>query len=451
MVFLLLTACAAEPVTPPTVNDEPAEVIQAIAFPGAEGFGKYATGGRGGDVIVVTTLADDGAGSLRQALRVKKPRVIVFAVSGTIELKSPLKINYGHVTIAGQSAPGDGVCLSNYPLAISSDNVIIRFLRFRLGDKEQYEGDALTGTGENKNIIIDHCSISWATDECASFYNNSNFTLQWSIISESLNQSVHTKGDHGYGGIWGGKGVTYHHNLIASHNSRTPRFSGSSTTPNTEDELVDFRNNVIYNWMSNNIYGGEKGKYNVVNNYFKAGPATKSSRKDQILNPSEPYGRFFVSGNYLHGNASVTSDNKAGVRAGDATTWIATSEFEAEKVRTVSAVEAFEEVLENAGASFRRDAVDTRIIREVRDGNSSAGAGRNGIIDSQSDVGGWPDLNPGSPVVDTDKDGMPDDWETENGLDPLHAADAKEHTLDEQYTNIEVYLNELVRELIISE
>lgn len=421
---------------------------QTIAFPGAEGFGKYATGGRGGKVIVVTSLLDDGPGSLRKAIQVKTPRIIVFAVAGNIELASPLDINNGNVTIAGQSAPGDGICIKNYTVNVKSDNVIIRFLRFRLGDEKGYEGDALSGTKGKQNIMIDHCSMSWSTDECASFYHNVNMTLQWCILSESLNNSVHSKGDHGYGGIWGGKNATFHHNLVASHNSRLPRFSGSESTPNDPDELVDFRNNVIYNWMNNNVYGGERGRYNMVNNYFKPGPATKASRSGQILNPWPPYGKFFISGNRMHGNESVTMENTAGVKAQDLISPLVPIEFAVEPIPRQTAENSYELVLACAGASFRRDEVDKRIVLEVRGGTSSYGKERNGIIDSQQEVGGWPELKSGEPSPDIDHDGMPDAWENQNNLNPEDASDASKRAIHQDYDNIEVYLNALVNGLI---
>lgn len=435
--ILLLTACTHQ--AQPQQNSE-----QPLAFPGAEGFGKYTTGGRGGQVYVVTNLNDDGPGSLRDGIQKKGPRIIVFAVSGYIDLKSPLFINNPDVTIAGQTAPGDGICIRHYPLKISTDNVIIRYLRFRLGDASATQDDAFNGTRQ-KNIIIDHCSMSWATDECASFYGNENFTLQWCIISESLNNSVHAKGAHGYGGIWGGKKATFHHNLMASHNSRLPRFSGSASVPNSPEELADFRNNVIFNWMNNNIYGGEKGRYNMVNNYFKPGPATSKDKRDRIVNPSEPYGKFYVKGNFLEGNEKISETNALGIVADHVDSALVDQPFTVEMISDQSAKEAFEQVLAHAGASHRRDAVDRRIIEEVRNGNPSSGKNNDGIIDSQKDVGGWPELKPGKAISDADGDGMPDAWEQQNKLNPNDPADGSKFTLSKSYTNVEVYINDLVK------
>jgi hypothetical protein len=419
-----------------------AEDEEILAFPGAEGFGKYTTGGRGGTVYVVTNLNDSGPGSLRKGLRMDVPRIIVFAVSGTIDLESSLDINEGNVTIAGQSAPGEGVTLRNYPMKIKGDNVIVRYLRFRMGDKRAQQGDAISANGQ-KNIIVDHASMSWGTDEGASFYDNENFTLQWSIISESLNESVHEKGAHGYGGIWGGRGASFHHNLLAHLKSRTPRFSGSSTTANEEGELVDFRNNVIYNWRANNVYGGERGSYNMVGNYYKPGPATSDSKRDRIVEPYKPYGKFFVSGNYVEGFPEVSQENWRGVDADHPDPALTAMPFPVVKIQDQQATAAFERVLAEAGASLKRDAVDQRIVTDVRSGRGIHGKDKDGIIDSQEEVGGWPELKQGEAPADRDGDGMPDAWEQQHQLDPKDATDASTYTLDKNYTNIEVYLNGL--------
>jgi hypothetical protein len=421
---------------------------KTLAFPGAEGFGKYTTGGRGGTVYVVSNLNDDGPGSFREAVKKKGPRTIVFSVSGTIVLKSPININSGDLTIAGQSAPGDGICLRDYPVGLSADNVIIRFMRFRLGDVQKLQEDAFSGNKRKSGIVIDHCSISWATDECASFYYNKNFTMQWCIISESLNSSVHEKGEHGYGGIWGGEGASFHHNLLAHHTSRLPRFSGSATTPNSPEELVDFRNNVIYNWESNNTYGGERGRYNVVNNYYKPGPATKS-KKPWMINPSAPYGKFFLQGNCLFGNEGISKDNwTGGVKAEYPDSARAQKPFEVEVIEDQSAEKAFELVLKGAGASLKRDVIDTRIVSEVRTGTAPFGKSKNGIIDSQQDVGGWPELKSSATPLDSDQDGMPDEWELKNKLSPKDAGDSGKYDVSKVYTNLEVYLNNLVAQVI---
>lgn len=418
---------------------------QALAFPGAEGFGKFTSGGRGGKILKVTNLNDSGEGSLRKAIQSKGPRIIIFDVSGTISLEGPLDVNNGDLTIAGQSAPGDGVCIKNFPVSIKADNVIVRFMRFRMGDERGVQGDALGGTKGVKNIIIDHCSISWATDECASFYNNTNFTLQWCFISESLNASLHEKGQHGYGGIWGGRGATFHHNLIASHHSRMPRFSGSSTTPNSELELVDFRNNVIYNWEINNIYGGEKGKYNVVNNYYKPGPATPKSKLSRLLNPSSPFGKFFVAGNVMESNAQVSLNNWAGgVQCDSPDSAKADTPFPSVELNEVSASDAYMAVLQFGGASLRRDAADARLIKVIKSGKSNAGSRKTGIIDSQKDVGGWPELKSCEAPKDSDGDGMPDKWEIAKGLNPSDAMDGRGFTMLAEFSNVEVYLNSLI-------
>ncbi|MVM28899.1 pectate lyase [Spirosoma sp. HMF4905] len=415
-----------------------------LAFPGAEGFGKYTSGGRGGQVLIVRNLDDSGPGSFREAVTTRGPRIIVFAVSGTIALQSKILIRQGNLTIAGQSAPGDGICLKNYNLSIEANNVIIRYLRFRLGDEAKQQDDAITGLRQ-KRIIIDHCSMSWATDECASFYDNENFTMQWCLIAESLNKSVHEKGAHGYGGIWGGLGASFHHNLIAHQNSRTPRFCGSRYHKQPQRELVDFRNNVIYNWGINSAYGGEKGNHNLVNNYYKPGPATPSKLQSRIINPLQPYGQFYVTGNFVVGDSIVSKNNLAGgVQCEHPDSTIAKQPFLVESIAEQTAQQTYEQVLKGAGASYRRDAIDTRIANDVRAGVASFGSQQKGIIDSQKDVGGWVVLKQESAPIDTDSDGIPDQWEASHGLDPTSSADASQFKLDEQYTNVEVYLNGLL-------
>jgi hypothetical protein len=419
-----------------------------LAFPGAEGFGKNTTGGRGGRVLVVSNLNDNGPGSFRDAVLQSGPRTIIFFVSGTIALESSIVINDGDLTIAGQSAPGDGICIRNFPVIIQADNVIVRFIRFRMGDEMKQQADALSGSKRKSNIIIDHCSISWATDECASFYRNKNFTLQWCIISESLNQSVHEKGNHGYGGIWGGEGATFHHNLLAHHTSRLPRFSGSSTTPNSPEELVDFRYNVIYNWGSNNTYGGEKGRYNMVGNYYKPGPASKGA-KGQIVNATSPVGKFYLADNILFNNDAVTKNNKVGVKTSDPDSAVVTTEFPVVALSKEKTESAFNRVLKTAGASLHRDAIDVRVVEEVRTGKASLGRLKNGIIDSQTDAGGWPLLRSLTPEPDSDGDGIPDKWELKHKLDPKNKQDASGKSIHKDYDNLEVYLNSLVEKVMM--
>jgi len=437
---------------------------QPLAFPGAEGGGRYVSGGRGGKVIFVDNLNDKGKGSFRKAIEAEGTRTIIFRVSGTIKLNKMIHIKNGDLTIAGQTAPGDGICLKDYGIRLDADNVIIRYIRVRPGDAKEMENDAIYGL-RRKNIIIDHCSFSWANDEVASFYDNENFTMQWCIISESMNQSSHHKGRHGYGGIWGGYYASFHHNLLSDHASRNPRLHGSRYLGNPDREKADVRNNVIYNWGFNSIYGGEEGYYNLVNNYFKPGPATQKDVRDRVLNLTQSFynekynedtlraGWFYIDGNVMEGNVDVTADNwKYGVEgkgvddAAKAKSKLV-EEVEHSPVTTTSAETALNEVLENAGADLVRDAVDKRILKEARTGEEKYGqtfdGGGNGIIDSQNDVGGWPELKSLPPPKDSDNDGMPDDWESQNNLNP-EKADNNLYSLSKDYTNLEVYINSLV-------
>lgn len=438
-----------------------------IAFPGAEGFGRTTTGGRGGQVIKVTNLNDSGEGSLRKAVETKGPRIIIFEVSGTIALQSNLRINNGDMTIAGQTAPGDGITLKNYPVDLGADNIIIRFIRFRMGDEAKQEGDAIGGKWK-KNIIIDHCSMSWSTDECVSVYNNEQTTVQWCIISESLRNSAHHKGAHGYGGIWGGKFATFHHNLMAHHDSRVPRYGEHANHEFALTDLVDVRNNVYYNWGNNSAYGGEGMNINIINNYYKPGPATL--KKERIYSPDKnkkegtpvykKWGKFYIRGNYMSGSERSTKDNWTyGVYNQMQHNYPDLTEAEKKSMQmsvphpvnnnivTYNVAKAYQQVLGFAGASLVRDAVDLRILNDVKHSSFTANGSngsKNGIIDTQGDVGGWPELKSLPAPKDTDNDGMPDDWETANKLNP-GKANAEGRNLSEVYDNIEVYINSLVK------
>ena len=446
--------------------DEP-----ALAFPGAEGFGQKVTGGRGGVVLKVTNLNDAGPGSLRAAVEAKGRRIVIFETSGTIDLKSQLSIRDSCITIAGQTAPGDGIAIKGYPVVVSADNVIVRYLRLRMGSENGVEADGFGGF-LHKDIIIDHCSVSWSTDECISFYNNDNFTLQWCIASESLRTSVHVKGSHGYGGIWGGKNASFHHNLVANHDSRNPRFGERANSIYALTDLVDMRNNVIYNWGGNSGYGGEGMNINIVNNYYKPGPATGSGVRNRIYSPDKNkvvgtdvydiWGKFYIDGNYVDGSPAATNDNWAygvfnqfhssygTVSEADKTAMRMTAPHPFnDNVTTHTAEEAYTRVLEYAGASLVRDAVDKRIVEHVKAGTFTAegsNGSKNGIIDNPEDVGGWPVLNAKPAPVDTDGDGMPDDWEIANGLDPK-IANPNGKSLSLAYDNVEVYINSLVKDI----
>lgn len=467
------------------------ELERLPAFPGAEGFGRYVVGGRGGSVYHVTSLGDRGTGTLREALSKPGPRTIVFDVSGTIHLESGLKIP-AYTTIAGQTAPGDGICLADYPVSIGS-NCIVRFMRFRLGNKNVLEGgadgwDGLTAMDE-QNVIVDHCSVSWSIDECCSILGNVNSTLQWSIVSQSLVNSGHSKGAHGYGGNWGGSGASFHHNLVAHHGSRTPRLGPRVSTQ--LDERMDMRNNVIYNFGGNGCYGGEGMNVNIINNYYKPGPATPADKKGKRIagvgirtnsycNTYPAYapalhlwGTYLVEGNVNSKYSDVTADNwKVGFldqidKSSSATdgTWNAETEAAIKRSEPVpfpattthSAEKAYELVTSYAGCSISYDWVDRQMIDDTLEGKATS-TGRNlskGLINSQDDNkptgagddwSAWPVLKSEAAPVDTDKDGMPDEWETARGLNPNDASDR--NLCDESgYTMLEVYLAELVEDI----
>lgn len=467
-----------------SANDVMASETKKIpAFPGAEGGGMYASGGRGYDVYVVTNLKDYTkdetpiSGSLRYGL--KSNRTIVFQVAGNIALKRSLRFDYlENLTIAGQTAPGDGITLSGYDTNISrSKNTIIRYIRFRPGAANIYNGgdsmDAMWGR-DNNTFIIDHCSLSWNTDECLSLYRGENGTVQWCLIYESLTLSGHTKGRHGYGGISGGNAVTFHHNLYADHTSRNPRIGGgyAGKADSENAGVVELSNNLTYNWGYYPLYGGGYEFTNFINNYQLAGPGTRDNIKDIVVVPGEggEVGGFHVSGNYiadytdrengvqtgvldydspyilfhgdLNGDTATAMNQKRylsaeniGPSAGITNTGF--DSYEADHTLSV-----YDEVLDKAGAIYpRRDAIDARIVSEVK-----KGLGR--YINTEHEVGGYVS-EPGVITskrdgdFDKDGDGMADAWELEHGLDPNDPADRNFVNAD-GYTNLEVYLNSLV-------
>ncbi|MFV0290499.1 MAG: polysaccharide lyase family 1 protein [Mangrovibacterium sp.] len=471
--------------------------LHAIAFPGAEGFGRYATGGRGGDVYHVTTLEDGNFnGTFRHAVSQKGARTIVFDVAGTIFLNSNLRIEEGNLTIAGQSAPGMGICIARYPVSVGADNVIIRYMRFRVGNEGGGEPDGLSGSG-CKNVIIDHCSISWSVDETCTFYGGENITVQWCIISESLRTAGHSKGSHGYGAICGGNKSSFHHNLLAHHQSRAPRLGPHVETQACEH--LDMRNNVIYNWAGGGCYGGEGMYVNIVNNYYKPGPATPKdspvayriagvgvrttkycTRADGSFNQWKPmehvWGRFFIEGNVMEGNKNVTKDNwTKGVyeqidNAANDNTFTEkvknemrlNKPLETDVITTHSAEEAFRVVTADAGCSLCRDAIDERIVEETRCGTATyyGSITKNarkspGLIDIPADVcqagakNAWDviaeiSVAP-SELLDSDGDGIPNTWENRNKLNANDKSDGAKVSLSKAgYTNLEHYLNELI-------
>ena len=476
---------------------------QAPAFPGAEGHGRYVTGGRKADgttkVYHVTNLKDSGSGSLRWALSQSGPRTIVFDVGGIIELNSDLTIS-ANTTIAGQTAPAPGITIRYYTVRPNGNNIIIRYIRIRRGEEKNVnDGADATWARNFTGIILDHCSFSWSIDEVASYYDNRNFTMQWCSVGESLVNPGHSKGPHGYGGIWGGKEASFHHNMIIHVNNRAPRLNGArygwqgydkTKYKNTiEAEIVDLRNCVMYNWGDGNgAYAGQGGYHNIVNNYYKAGPATKNKTrvfqcghtnndKDDNGKAIDPkgvhiYGHFYIDGNYVTAASKPENYDWTGVIVDDDNATIKdtiklTQPVITGNITTHSAQVAFEKVLENVGASLYRDAVDNRHMEEARNGTTTyKGSSTSyekdgktypftplpGLIDKVSDQGEYVLESTSRPEgYDTDKDGIPDEWEAANGLNPNDADDAQLKTIDTTkgwYTNLEVYLNSLVESIM---
>ena len=465
----------------------------ARAFPGAEGGGMWTTGGRGGEVIHVTTLEDNKSkGSLRWAVNQTGARTIVFDVAGVITLNDDLKITNGNITIAGQTAPGDGICIKNYTVNIDADNVIIRFMRFRLGDQAPWtdaqiqagkaDGEDCIWGRQHRNIILDHCSMSWSVDECASFYDNEYFTLQWSILAESMkNCKLHSKGNHGYGGIWGGKNASFHHNILAHHDSRNARidhphiYDGSDHRNPVRRGNVDYRNNVIYNWGSNNTYGGEAGWFNVVNNYYKPGPS--SSDRKYILdlnaiytsncstcggkNVDYGYAKVFVEGNIHTKYTSLSNAQLIKWHDGSghdnynsplsSPLELVGPDSRPVYVSTHSAENAKNAACAWGGASLVRDAVDARVASDVKNSTGKIIGDIAAVIESYGYA--WPEYtyNPDDENLrDSDSDGMPNWFEDMFGLNKSSASDASQKTLDKygRYTNLEMYLHYIVRNIV---
>ena len=421
------------------------------AFPGAEGFGAFTPGGRGGKVLAVTTLEDYDVtkgeapipGTLRHAIESRGARIVVFRTAGTIFLKRKLVVTKPNLTIAGQTAPGDGICVARYTFDVAANDVIIRHIRFRLGDEAQAELGTFQVSGA-QNVILDHCSFSWSMDENCTLHGGDarNITVQWSIISESLNRSYHPKGEHGHGSLLRSDdgGFTVHHSIYAHNNARNPRPGGYEDKPGL---LLDFRNNVVYDWGDTSGYSGlERTRINYVGNYFKPGPSTSRAVREFAFSAKTFRTKLFFADNFFYGQPQKTAKNWLMIRkAGDwdgelKDTNIAPEPFPAPPVATDTAEKAFEKVLTSAGAiAPKRDAVDTRLVDEIRHGT-----GR--IIDSQRDVGGWPELKPLPAPTDSDEDGMPDDWEKRFGLNSSKAADGSRDSDGDGYTNVEEFLND---------
>jgi pectate lyase len=458
---LLLAPLALDATTAARLQNPPVPAVPS--FPGAEGAGAVTVGGRGGKVLEVTNRNDSGPGSLRAAIEAKGPRIVVFRVSGIITLQSRLSITEPYLTIAGQTAPGDGICIRGETTEINTHEVIIRYIRFRRGELTRRD-DALGGY-PTRNVIIDHCSASWGLDENLSLYRwiekmpdgkdkkrpVENLTVQWCISSEALDLNRHA-----FGGTLGGRNVSLHHNLFASNTGRNPSIGYG--------DHVDFRNNVLFNWQHRTMDGGDASSWiNVVANYYKPGPATQEGdiryrvcrpQHLEMFSEAATPGKWHVADNFVVGHDGVSADNWTGgvqfdepdiKRLGDvkaATDRVrGIKPFPAAPITQHTAREAYEQVLANAGAILpKRDAVDLRIIESVRTGKTTVG--RNGIIDKPEDAGGWPEYKSTPAPADADHDGMPDVWEKAYRLNPNDPADGPKDADRDGYTNVEEYLND---------
>jgi hypothetical protein len=438
-----------------SVQAAPSEMV---AFPGAEGFGRLASGGRGGDVYEVTTLEDSGPGSLREGfLSAKGARTIVFRISGTIQLKKKLVLDRSNITVAGQTAPGDGIALRDFTFQIkNATNVIVRYLRLRLGDKNKTigakGGDDTFNTEHTDRMIVDHCSLSWAIDGTHDLRYGANVTMQWCIFSEALNYSLHSKGEHAMCASYRSPtgNLTLHHNLFSTCRDRHPTLGSANEPPRY---IIDFRNNVIYNWSAGGTANFCDHFINCISNVWRPGPMTDINRLPIAMKGSLPeMAKGHMEGNLFENREGLTQDNYAAL---DFHRWLqpdskyhyrgTLSQWRVDKPpqlganmpATQSASDAFELVLAKAGASLRRDAVDTRIVNNVRTHKGK-------VIDSQDEVGGWPDLHSIDPPLDSDHDGMPDAWETAQGLNPRDPTDRNQIQGKNGYTMLENYLNSLI-------
>ncbi len=438
-LFLTVTSAVA---APPQEAPKPAAIP---AFPGAEGFGALTPGGRGGRILRVTTLDDYSPGgrdpvipgSLRWAIDQPGPRIVVFAVAGLIDLKAPLVVREPRLSVLGQSAPGDGVCLRRHPLIVRADHVILRHLRSRPGDLEGRPSDGLSVL-DARDVVIDHCSISWSTDEALSVTGETTtrISVQWCLIAESLNRSVHEKGAHGYASlIRTGGDVSFHHNLYAHHVTRCPR---PGTYGERRAQLLDFRHNTVYDWHRHAGYSAsDPADMNYVGNSLRPGPTTATTATAfRFGGPT----RAHFAGNAFEGRPQVDRDNwlavaDAGLGQRMPLPFAAPAPAEPGDARAASI-----KVLRDAGATLpRRDAVDRRIVEQVEQR-------RGRIIDSQREVGGWPEYRKAAVPAEADADGdaIPDEWERLRGLKPTDPSDAA-RLAPTGYAWIEEYLHSLVR------